>query len=65
MDGEFGVSSCKLLHLAWISHEILLHSAGNEIRSPGIAMMERNIKKNVQVCITESPCCTAESGTTL
>ena len=25
MDGEFGVSRCKLLHLEWISNEILLY----------------------------------------
>ena len=29
MDWEFGVSRCKLLHLEWISNEILLYSTGN------------------------------------
>ena len=29
MDGEFGVSRCKLLHLEWISNEVLLYSTGN------------------------------------
>ena len=29
MDGEFGVSGCKLLHLEWISNEVLLNSTGN------------------------------------
>ena len=29
MDGEFGVGGCKLLHLEWISHEVLLYSRGN------------------------------------
>ena len=24
MDGEFGVGGCKLLHLEWISNEVLL-----------------------------------------
>ena len=24
MDGEFGVSRCKLLHVEWISNEVLL-----------------------------------------
>ena len=28
MDGEFGVGRCKLLHLEWISNEILWHSTG-------------------------------------
>ena len=33
MDGEFGISRCKLLHLAWINCEVLLYSAGNYIQS--------------------------------
>ena len=31
MDREFGVSRCKLLHVEWISNEILLYSTGNYI----------------------------------
>ena len=31
MDWESGVNTCKLLHLEWISNEILLHSTGNYI----------------------------------
>ena len=31
MDQEFGVSTCKLLHLEWIGNEILLYSTGNYI----------------------------------
>ena len=30
---EIGVSRCKLLHLEWVSNEILLHSTGNYIQS--------------------------------
>ena len=29
MDWEIGVSRCKLLHLEWISNEMLLYSTGN------------------------------------
>ena len=36
MDGEFGVSRCKLLHLEWMSNEVLLYSTGNYIPSLGI-----------------------------
>ena len=32
-DWEVGVSRCKLLHLEWISNEILLYSTGNYIKS--------------------------------
>ena len=31
MDGEFGLSRCKLLHLERVSHEILQYSTGNYI----------------------------------
>ena len=33
MNWEFGVSRCKLLHLEWISREILLYGTGNYIQS--------------------------------
>ena len=33
MDWKFGVSRCKLLHLKWISNEVLLYSTGNYIQS--------------------------------
>ena len=33
MDWESGVGRCKLLHLEWISNEILLYSTGNYIQS--------------------------------
>ena len=36
MDGESGVGRCKLLHLEWISNEVLLYSTGNYIQSLGI-----------------------------
>ena len=32
MDGNFGVSRCKLLDLEWISNEVLLYSIGNYIQ---------------------------------
>ena len=31
MDRESGVNRCKLLHLEWISNEILLYNTGNYI----------------------------------
>ena len=31
IDWELGVSRCKLLHLEWLSNEILLYSSGNYI----------------------------------
>ena len=36
VDGEFGVDKYNLLHLEWISSEVLLHSTGNTIQSLGI-----------------------------
>ena len=48
MDWEFGVSRCKLLHLEWISSEILPYSTGSHIQSLGIDGKEYK-KKNVAV----------------
>ena len=36
MDGESGVSRCKLWYLGWISNEVLLFSTGNYVQSLGI-----------------------------
>ena len=36
MDGEFGLSTCKLLYSEWISNEVLVDSTGNYIQSLGI-----------------------------
>ena len=33
MDWESGVSRCKLLHLEWVSNEVLLYSTGKYIQS--------------------------------
>ena len=49
MEWEFGVSRCKLLHLEWISSEILQ----NYIQSLGIDHERRYYKKGkVYTCIT-------------
>ena len=66
MDGEFGVGRCKLLHLEWISSEVLLCSTGNSIQSPETEHDGRLYEKNsIFVYMTGSLCCTAEIGTTL
>ena len=36
VDWVFGISRCKLSHLEWISHEVLLHSTRNYNQSPVI-----------------------------
>ena len=52
MAGEFGVSRCKLLHLEWVSDEVLLYSTGNYIQSLWIEHDGRWYeKKNVCVYI--------------
>ena len=45
MNGEFGVSRCKPLHLEWISKEVLLYSTGNYIQSTGINCNGKEYKK--------------------
>ena len=36
MDGEFGISRCKLIYLEWINNKVLLYSTGNYIQYPVI-----------------------------
>ena len=50
MDGEFGVSRCKQLHLEWISNEVLLYSTANYVQSPGIDHDRRWTEKRC-VCV--------------
>ena len=53
MDGEFGVSRCKLLHLERISNEGLLCSTGNSIQSLGREHDgQQDGKKNVCICVS-------------
>ena len=36
IDRDFRVGRCELLHLEWISNEVLLYNPGNYIQSLGI-----------------------------
>ena len=45
MDWEFGIGRCKLLHLEWISDEVLLYSKGNYIQSLGREHDQRQYEK--------------------
>ena len=48
MDWEFGISRSKILHLEWISNEVLLYCIGNYIQSLEIDHDGRQCeKKNV------------------
>ena len=65
MDWECGVSRCKLLHLKWISNEVLWYSTGNYIQFLGTEHDRRYSEKNVYICMTGSLCSIVEIGTTL
>ena len=51
LDGEFGVGTCKLLHLEWISNEALPYSTGNHIQSLGVEHDGRQYEKRMCVCV--------------
>ena len=61
---EFGVSRYKLLCIELINSKVLLYSTGNYIQY-SVINHNRNIKKYIYTCITESLCCTAETNTIL
>ena len=50
MDGESGVSRCKLLHLGWIRNEVLLFRTGNCVPSLRLEHDRRSYGKK-KVCI--------------
>ena len=62
MDREFGVGSCKLLHLEWLSKEVLHRELYPVTCEHDGRYCE---KKNVCICVTGSLCYTAESDRTL
>ena len=49
MDGEFGVNRYKLLHLEWISNEVLLYSTENLSNLLGWIMTVDNIRKGMYI----------------
>ena len=51
MDEEFGIGRWKLLHLEWLSHEVLLYSIGNYIQSLGVEYYGRYYEKKMYVCV--------------
>ena len=66
MDEELGVGKCKLLHVGWISNEVLLYSTGKYVLPLGMDHDGRSYeKKNVYTYMTGSLYYTAETDTTL
>ena len=54
MDEEFGVRGCKLLHLEWISSEVLLYSIGNYIQFLELEHDGKEYKKEyVYICMSK------------
>ena len=51
MDWESGVNRCKLLHLEWISNEILLYSTMNYIYS--LMMEQDHVRKRMYTCVCD------------
>ena len=59
IEWEFGVSRCRLLHLEWMSNEVLLYSTGNSTHP----LREDNMRKRMCIYMTGSLCCTTEIDT--
>ena len=51
MDWESGVNRCKLMHLEWISNEILPYSTGNSIWS--LMMEHDNVRNKMYICMCD------------
>ena len=61
---EFAVSRYKLVYIEWINNKVLLDGTGSYIQ---YLVRNHNGKayESIYKYITESPCCTAETKTTL
>ena len=62
LDWEFGISSCKLLYIEWLTKRSYWITQG--IKCPVINHKGKEYEKNVHICITKSFCCTAKIETT-
>ena len=51
-DWEIGISRYELICIGWINNKVLLYSMGNYIQYPIKTTMEKDIKKNIYICIT-------------
>ena len=68
MYGEFGGCRCKLLHLEWIRHEVLLYSTENYMQSLGTEHDGKEYAKNniyIYILYMTGTLCTAEIDTAL
>ena len=65
MDWESGVSRCRPVYIGRINNKVLPYSTGNYIQHPVKNHNGKECEKNIDICITESLCCTAEINTTL
>ena len=48
LDGEFGISRCKLVYIEWIDNKVLLYCTGNYIQYP---MINHNGKEYEKECM--------------
>ena len=65
MGWDFGVGTCKPLHLEWINNKVQPYIKGNCIQTPGVNHNGKEYKKSVYIVITESHSCIEEISITL
>ena len=49
MDGEFGISRCRLVYIEWIDNKVLLHSTGNYVQYAVINHNGRECEKEYRL----------------
>ena len=62
---EIRIDRYTLLNIKQITNKNLLYSTGNSTQDSTMAYMEKESKKRVDTCITDSLCCTLDTNTTL
>ena len=62
MHWEFAANRCKLLHLQWVSNEVLLYSIQNYIHSLGREHDGGEHDGSIYICMAGPLCCTEKIG---
>ena len=68
---DVGINTYTLLYIKQMTNKDLLYNTGNYTQYSVITYMGKNLKKNgymyiyINLCITDSLCCTPENNTTL
>ena len=63
--GQLGMDMYTLIYLKWITNKHLWYSIGNSTQYFAMTYIGKESFKKMDICITDSLCCTSETSTAL